>query len=142
VLLPAHLGVLCGSHCMPLRFPEHISSLLGSMCLCSPPVAASQAADTTCVWPIAYGPQTLCLCALQVTEGPDTGKLALLDFGLVAEIPPQDRAAMVSATIHLVSAMELWAQQNDLEGPATKSQQLDGQHTYSVLCVLLRQPCT
>jgi predicted unusual protein kinase regulating ubiquinone biosynthesis (AarF/ABC1/UbiB family) len=41
--------------------------------------------------------------SLQVTEGPDTGKLALLDFGLVAEIPPQDRAAMVSATIHLVS---------------------------------------
>lgn len=37
-----------------------------------------------------------------MTEGPDTGKLALLDFGLVAEIPPQDRAAMVSATIHLV----------------------------------------
>ena len=40
---------------------------------------------------------------LKVTEGPDAGKLALLDFGLVAEIPPQDRAAMVSATIHLVS---------------------------------------
>lgn len=40
-----------------------------------------------------------------MTEGPDAGKLALLDFGLVAEIPPQDRAAMVSATIHLVSAL-------------------------------------
>lgn len=39
---------------------------------------------------------------MQVTEGPDAGKLALLDFGLVAEIPSQDRAAMVSATIHLV----------------------------------------
>jgi hypothetical protein len=43
------------------------------------------------------------LARVQVTEGPDAGKLALLDFGLVAEIPPQDRAAMVSATIHLVS---------------------------------------
>jgi aarF domain-containing kinase len=29
------------------------------------------------------------------------GKLALLDFGLVAEIPAADREAMVSATIHL-----------------------------------------
>lgn len=43
----------------------------------------------------------------QVTEGPDSGKLALLDFGLVAEIPQQDRAAMVSATIHLVRAASL-----------------------------------
>jgi predicted unusual protein kinase regulating ubiquinone biosynthesis (AarF/ABC1/UbiB family) len=34
-------------------------------------------------------------CLVQVTEGPDAGKLALLDFGLVAEIPAQDRAAMV-----------------------------------------------
>ncbi|WIA28266.1 hypothetical protein OEZ86_010821 [Tetradesmus obliquus] len=40
---------------------------------------------------------------LKVTEGPDAGKLALLDFGLVAEIPAQDRAAMVSATIHLAN---------------------------------------
>jgi predicted unusual protein kinase regulating ubiquinone biosynthesis (AarF/ABC1/UbiB family) len=46
-----------------------------------------------------------CGC-VQVTEGPDAGKLALLDFGLVAEIPPQDRAAMVSATIHLVGQRE------------------------------------
>jgi hypothetical protein len=45
---------------------------------------------------------------MQVTEGPDAGKLALLDFGLVAEIPPADRAAMVSATIHLVSAAFDW----------------------------------
>jgi hypothetical protein len=38
----------------------------------------------------------MCGCAVvQVTEGPDAGKLALLDFGLVAEIPAQDRAAMV-----------------------------------------------
>ena len=37
----------------------------------------------------------------QVTEGPDAGKLALLDFGLVAEVPRADREAMVSATIHL-----------------------------------------
>lgn len=42
-----------------------------------------------------------------MTEGPDAGKLALLDFGLVAEIPAQDRAAMVSATIHLVSLLLL-----------------------------------
>eukprot|EP00879_Flechtneria_rotunda_P007223 GHRR01007579.1.p1 GENE.GHRR01007579.1~~GHRR01007579.1.p1 ORF type:complete len:633 (+),score=243.40 GHRR01007579.1:333-2231(+) len=40
---------------------------------------------------------------LKVTEGPDAGKLALLDFGLVAEIPARDRAAMVSATIHLAN---------------------------------------
>ncbi|KAJ9519587.1 hypothetical protein QJQ45_000673 [Haematococcus lacustris] len=40
---------------------------------------------------------------LKVTEGPDSGKLALLDFGLVAEIPPADREAMVSATIHLAN---------------------------------------
>jgi predicted unusual protein kinase regulating ubiquinone biosynthesis (AarF/ABC1/UbiB family) len=36
----------------------------------------------------------------QVTEGPDAGKLALLDFGLVAEIPAQDRAAMVRGQLH------------------------------------------
>jgi len=40
---------------------------------------------------------------LKVTEGPDAGKLALLDFGLVAEIPSEDREAMVSATIHLAN---------------------------------------
>lgn len=40
---------------------------------------------------------------LLVTEGPDAGKLALLDFGLVAEIPEKDREAMVSATIHLAN---------------------------------------
>lgn len=40
---------------------------------------------------------------LKVTEGPGTGKLALLDFGLVAEIPPPDREAMVSATVHLAN---------------------------------------
>ena len=40
---------------------------------------------------------------LQVTEGPHTGKLALLDFGLVAQIPESDREAMVSATIHLAN---------------------------------------
>lgn len=38
---------------------------------------------------------------VQVTEGPNAGKLALLDFGLVAEVPAADREAMVSATIHL-----------------------------------------
>lgn len=40
---------------------------------------------------------------LKVTEGPHAGKLALLDFGLVAEIPTADREAMVSATIHLAN---------------------------------------
>lgn len=39
----------------------------------------------------------------QLTEGPNAGKLALIDFGLVAEIPPKDREAMVSATIHLAN---------------------------------------
>ena len=41
--------------------------------------------------------------SVQVTEGPHAGKLALLDFGLVAEIPASDRQAMVSATIHLAN---------------------------------------
>lgn len=40
---------------------------------------------------------------LKVTEGPHAGKLALIDFGLVAEIPQADREAMVSATIHLAN---------------------------------------
>ncbi|GAB4820938.1 hypothetical protein N2152v2_007984 [Parachlorella kessleri] len=40
---------------------------------------------------------------LKITEGPHAGKLALLDFGLVAEIPQADREAMVSATIHLAN---------------------------------------
>lgn len=38
---------------------------------------------------------------LKVVEGEHVGKLALLDFGLVAEVPQRDREAMVSATIHL-----------------------------------------
>jgi len=40
---------------------------------------------------------------LKVTEGPDAGKLAILDLGLVAEIPAPDREAMVAATIHLAN---------------------------------------
>jgi predicted unusual protein kinase regulating ubiquinone biosynthesis (AarF/ABC1/UbiB family) len=40
---------------------------------------------------------------LKITEGSDHGKLALLDFGLVAEIPAKDRDVMVSATIHLAN---------------------------------------
>jgi hypothetical protein len=40
---------------------------------------------------------------LKVTAGPDAGKLCLLDFGLVAEVPEPDREAMVSATIHLAN---------------------------------------
>ena len=38
-----------------------------------------------------------------INSGPNAGKLALLDFGLVAEIPSEDREAMVSATIHLAN---------------------------------------
>jgi len=44
---------------------------------------------------------TSLLLLFQVTHGPNAGKLALLDFGLVAEVPAADREAMVSATIHL-----------------------------------------
>lgn len=40
---------------------------------------------------------------VQVTEGPHAGRLALIDFGLVAEVPAPDRAAMLSATIHLAN---------------------------------------
>jgi aarF domain-containing kinase len=40
---------------------------------------------------------------LKVTEGPNAGKLALLDFGLVAQIPSTDREYMVSAIIHLAN---------------------------------------
>lgn len=40
---------------------------------------------------------------MQVTEGPHAGRLALIDFGLVAEVPAPDRAAMLSATIHLAN---------------------------------------
>lgn len=40
---------------------------------------------------------------LKVTAGEHSGKLCLLDFGLVAEVPPADREAMVSATIHLAN---------------------------------------
>jgi predicted unusual protein kinase regulating ubiquinone biosynthesis (AarF/ABC1/UbiB family) len=35
---------------------------------------------------------------LKVTEGRHTGKLALLDFGLVAEIPEEDRCVTRSLT--------------------------------------------
>jgi len=66
-------------------------------CGCVPQLVTAKAASCSA------GP--CCVCC-QVTEGPDSGKLALLDFGLVAEIPPSDRAAMVSATIHLVRATE------------------------------------
>lgn len=40
---------------------------------------------------------------LKVTAGPHAGKLCLLDFGLVAEVPQRDRDSMVSATIHLAN---------------------------------------
>jgi hypothetical protein len=40
---------------------------------------------------------------MQVTEGPHEGKIAVLDFGLVAEVPIEDREAMVSAVIHLAN---------------------------------------
>jgi hypothetical protein len=39
---------------------------------------------------LPLGPSPMC-GRPQVTEGPHAGKLALLDFGLVAEIPPADR---------------------------------------------------
>lgn len=39
----------------------------------------------------------------QVTEGPDEGKIAVLDFGLVAEVPQRDREAILSAIIHLAN---------------------------------------
>lgn len=48
-------------------------------------------------------PFTLAGNLLKVTEGEHAGKLCLLDFGLVAEVPPADREAMVSATIHLAN---------------------------------------
>lgn len=38
---------------------------------------------------------------LYVNSGPDEGKLVLLDFGLVAQIPEADRDSIVSAVIHL-----------------------------------------
>jgi len=38
---------------------------------------------------------------LVVTSGPDVGKLVLLDFGLVAQIPSTDREYIVTAIIHL-----------------------------------------
>eukprot|EP00933_Yihiella_yeosuensis_P047587 TRINITY_DN4343_c6_g1_i1.p1 TRINITY_DN4343_c6_g1~~TRINITY_DN4343_c6_g1_i1.p1 ORF type:complete len:874 (-),score=166.46 TRINITY_DN4343_c6_g1_i1:116-2737(-) len=38
---------------------------------------------------------------LKITEGPDAGKLCLLDFGLVAEVPKNDRNVIVSAVVHL-----------------------------------------
>ena len=40
---------------------------------------------------------------LKITEGEDAGKLALIDFGLVATIPEPDRRSMVSATVHLAN---------------------------------------
>jgi len=38
---------------------------------------------------------------LKITEGPDEGKLCLLDFGLVAEVPQVDRDIIVAAVVHL-----------------------------------------
>ncbi|CAK0829660.1 unnamed protein product [Prorocentrum cordatum] len=38
---------------------------------------------------------------LYVNSGPDEGKLVLLDFGLVAQIPEKERDNIVSAVIHL-----------------------------------------
>jgi len=38
---------------------------------------------------------------LKITEGEDTGKLCLLDFGLVAQVPRKDRDIIVSAVVHL-----------------------------------------
>lgn len=38
---------------------------------------------------------------LKITDGPDKGKLCLLDFGLVAEVPQEDRDIIVAAVVHL-----------------------------------------
>lgn len=38
---------------------------------------------------------------LKIVEGPDEGKLCLLDFGLVAEIPKADREIIVASVVHL-----------------------------------------
>ncbi|CAE7471114.1 unnamed protein product, partial [Symbiodinium sp. KB8] len=38
---------------------------------------------------------------LKITEGPDAGKLCLLDFGLVAQVPREDRELIISAVVHL-----------------------------------------
>lgn len=38
---------------------------------------------------------------LKITEGPDAGKLCLLDFGLVARVPEADRDIIVSSVVHL-----------------------------------------
>eukprot|EP00448_Togula_jolla_P013946 CAMPEP_0170579030 /NCGR_PEP_ID=MMETSP0224-20130122/5770_1 /TAXON_ID=285029 /ORGANISM="Togula jolla, Strain CCCM 725" /LENGTH=846 /DNA_ID=CAMNT_0010902035 /DNA_START=10 /DNA_END=2550 /DNA_ORIENTATION=- len=38
---------------------------------------------------------------LKITEGPDEGKLCLLDFGLVAQVPKTDRDVIVGSVIHL-----------------------------------------
>jgi len=38
---------------------------------------------------------------LKIVDGPDAGKLCLLDFGLVAQVPVRDRDLIVSAVVHL-----------------------------------------
>lgn len=38
---------------------------------------------------------------LKIVEGPDEGKLCLLDFGLVAQVPQADRDIIVAAVVHL-----------------------------------------
>lgn len=38
---------------------------------------------------------------LKITEGPDEGKLCILDFGLVAQVPKEDRDTIVAAVVHL-----------------------------------------
>mmetsp|Transcript_97166 Transcript_97166/g.245055 ORF Transcript_97166/g.245055 Transcript_97166/m.245055 type:complete len:865 (-) Transcript_97166:164-2758(-) len=38
---------------------------------------------------------------LKITEGPDEGKLCLLDFGLVAQVPRSDRDTIVASVVHL-----------------------------------------
>eukprot|EP00913_Durusdinium_trenchii_P006886 g6477.t1 len=43
---------------------------------------------------------------LKITEGDDAGKLCLLDFGLVAQVPRKDRDIIVSAVVHLGSSAE------------------------------------
>jgi len=38
---------------------------------------------------------------LKITDGPDAGKLCLLDFGLVAQVPKEDRSTIVASVVHL-----------------------------------------
>lgn len=96
-----------------LAASPHVSkvNLLGKVVSCSHAewlcLNLGTCAMITCIWVFASVLGCMFTAVdgllLQVTEGPNAGKLALLDFGLVAEIPPPDRAAMISSVIHLAN---------------------------------------